>query len=454
MEQENNKFFTWLETHLMGPLATLSQYKIVRAITAAGVAAIPFTIVGSMFLVLNVLPTAFPALKPIFDATLGSISQLYMLANTATMGILALYFNLVLGYEYTKTFNEEDGLDLNPLNGALLSMFAFFMSIPVLIFSEGAIVRVTELTDSTNIINGWIMGGDGVTRLGTSGIFVGIIMAVIAVQLYRLCVSRQWVIKMPEGVPEGVARSFTALVPAFIIAFVVIIINGVFVALGTDIFTVIQIPFGFVTSLTNSWIGVAIIFFLIHILWLVGIHGTNTIIPLLQPILLGNIAINASGEQILPFAGAYAKTFVEIGGSGATLGVVILISFFAKSQQLKSLGKAALIPSIFNINEPAIFGLPIIYNPYLAIPFVLNPVINAIVSFLAIQLGWIKPIIAQAPWPTPVGLSAFIGTGGDWRSVVLALGLLALSTAIYYPFVRSYDKKLLADEAAYASEAN
>lgn len=445
MEQEN-KFFSWLENNLMGPLSKMAQFKIVRAIMGAGVAAIPFTIVGSMFLVLNVLPTAIPALQGIFDTSLGKISPLYMLANTATMGILALYFNLVLGYEYTKIYAEEDDLDLNPLNGALLSMFAFFMSIPVLVFADSSIVRVTEITDASTIVNGWIMGGDGVARLGTAGIFTGIIMAIIAVQLYRLCVAKQWVIKMPEGVPDGVTRSFTALVPAFVIAFVVIIINGILIALGTDIFTMIEVPFGFVTNIANSWLGVVVIFFFIHLLWLVGIHGTNTIIPMLQPILLGNLALNAQEGQIVPFAGAFAKTFVEIGGSGATLGAVIIITFFAKSQQLKSLGKAAIIPSIFNINEPVIFGLPIIYNPYLAIPFIVAPMINVSLSYWAIKLGFISPIIAQAPWPTPVGISAFIGTGGDWRSVVLALLLLGLSTVIYYPFIRAYDQKLLQQE--------
>ena len=130
--EEQNKIFTLLEKGLMGPMGKIAQYKIVRAIMGAGMASIPFTIVGSMFLVFNVLPLTFPSLQGIFDASFFRVSDLYMLANSATMGILALYFCLVLGYEYTRIIAEEDNLDLTPINGALLSMFALFMSIVII----------------------------------------------------------------------------------------------------------------------------------------------------------------------------------------------------------------------------------------------------------------------------------------------------------------------------------
>ena len=265
MDGSNSKLFTFLEKTLMGPLGKLAQFKIVRAIMGAGMGAIPFTIVGSMFLVFNILPMTFPFLENIFNSTFFRVSELYMLANSTTMGILALYFCVGLGYEYTKIIAEEEDLNMAPITGALLSLFSFFMAIPQLVFENGSMVRVNDAEQA--IVNGWAIGGDGVARLGTVGIFTGIIMAVIAVQLYRLCVAKNWVIRMPEQVPEGVSRAFTALIPAFLVAFVVLILVGILVAFNTDIFQLVAIPFGFVTGLTNSWLGVMVIYFLVHALW-------------------------------------------------------------------------------------------------------------------------------------------------------------------------------------------
>ena len=448
---ENNKVFALLEKYLMGPMGKISQLKVVRSVMAAGMATIPFTIVGSMFLVLNILPDTMKFLKPFFDSTFFRISDLYMLANKCTMGILALYFCLVIGYEYTKIFAEEEGLNLNPLNGALLSMFAFFMTIPELLFKDGKMSLITQISKDTNIVNGWNIGGDGVTRLGTTGIFTAIIMAIIAVRIYRFCVKHNIVIKMPESVPAGVSRSFTALVPAFAVAFIVLLIDGAFIALGTDIFKVIAVPFSFVSKLTNSWGGILVIYFLISALWIVGIHGANIVTSFLTPIILSNMQLNMQGANI-PFAGEFQNSFVIMGGSGATLGLTIFIAFLAKSQQLKVLGRAGVVPSLFNINEPMIFGLPIIYNPYLAIPFFLAPMACASTAYWAIKLHIVSPILAQVPWPSPIGIGAFIGTAGDFRAALLALFNGVLALLIYLPFIKVYDKKLLKEEQENASD--
>lgn len=444
MEEQNSKLFTFLEQKLMTPMGKLAQFKVVRAIMGAGMAAIPFTIVGSMFLVLNILPTTFPFLKGFFNETFLKISDLYMLANSTTMGILALYFCIALGYEYTKIIAEEEELNLAPLTGALLSMFAFFLSIPQLVLSKGKVARLTDMKHF--IINGWEIGADGVARLGTVGIFTGIIMAVIAVQLYRLCVAKNWVIKMPEEVPEGVSRSFTALIPAFVVAIVILIIQGILVLLHTDIFQMIAVPFGFVTQLTNSWIGIMIIYFLVQALWIVGIHGANIIFSLITPITLSNLALNADGAHI-PLAGEFNNAFVTIGGSGATLGLCLFFVYMAKSEQLKVLGRAAIVPCIFNINEPLIFGVPLIYNPFLAVPFFLAPMASATLAYFAIKLELIHPVIANMPWPSPVGIGAFISTGGDWKAAIVSILCAIVSFAIYLPFAKGYDQRLLKQES-------
>lgn len=452
MEQSSG-IFGLLEKHVMGPMGKLASLRFVRAIMGAGMASIPFTIVGSMFLVLNVLPDVITPLQGFFDATFFRVSSLYMVANTATMGILALYFSVVLGYEYTRIIAEEESLDITPINGALLSMFAFFMTIPEIVMESGTMVRVqvADVENGSFTIGGWAMGGDGVSRLGTVGIFTGIIMAVIAVQLYRLCVAKKWIVKMPEEVPLGVARAFTALIPTFVVAFVVLLINGILIAMGTDIFKLVAIPFAFVTNLTNSWLGLMVIYFLVHALWLVGIHGANIVFAFIQPIALANLATNAAGGHI-PLAGEFNNAYVTVGGSGSTLGLVLIMIFMSRSEQFKVLGRASIGPALFNINEPIIFGIPIIYNPFMAIPFFLAPMVSSSIAYFAIKYEIIRPMIAQMPWPSPVGVGAFIGSGGDWKAGVTAFICAFAAFLVWLPFAKSYDNRLYKEEQAGVSE--
>ncbi|MCI3917152.1 PTS cellobiose transporter subunit IIC [Streptococcus intermedius] len=438
-----NKLFEFLEKYLMGPMGKVSTWRPVRAIVAAGMASIPFTIVGSAFLVLSVIPQAFNIqfIVDLWGNSFDKIQALYLLAYKCTMGILSLYFAVVIGYEYTKIYVEEEGLNLNPLNGGLLAVFAYFLTIPELTYSKGMISAVTGKTT----IGGWTIGGDSLTRLSTSGMFTAILMSILAVQLYRLCVKKNWVIKMPEAVPEGVARSFTALIPGFVIAFAVLFINGIFILFGTDIYKVIAIPFAFVSHITNTWLGIVVIYLLVHALWIVGIHGANIVMGLVSPILLANMAQNVDGKFIA-YAGEFTNSYVTIGGSGATLLLCFYIAFRAKSDQLRMLGKAAMGPAIFNINEPLIFGLPIVYNPILTVPFILAPIVSASIGYWSVQLGLAGKAIAQTPWPTPIGIGAYVGSGGNISAFVVALICALAAFVIWYPFIKMYDTKLYKEE--------
>lgn len=444
MDNSDNKMFQFLNNHLMGPMGKLAQLRIVRGVMAAGMASIPFTIVGSMFLIISVIPQSFPFLAGMWAGSFDKVTNLYMLANTATMGILALYFCLVFGFEYTRIQQQEENININPLNGALLSMMAFFMCVPELVFKGGTMTLINVVTKDTKIIDGWQMGG-GVTRLGTTGIFTAIIMAIIAVKIYATCVKRKWTIKMPETVPTGVSNSFTALIPTVLIALVVIVINGLLIAFNTDIFKIISVPFGFVTNLTNTWVGLLVVYFIMHALWIVGIHGATIVTSFLTPIVLSNMVANQGGAHI-PLAGEFNNCFVTVGGSGATLGLVIFLTFFAKSAQLSALGKAAIAPALFNINEPILFGMPVVYNPYTAIPFFLAPMTAMSIAYFAIKFELVSPMIAQVAWPTPVGLAGFIGSGGDWRAAVLAVVCAFAAFLIWLPFAKFYDGKLYHDE--------
>lgn len=428
--------FEFLEKYLMKPMVKFSQIKFVRSVQAAGVAAMPFTIVGSMFLVLHILPKVITPLQGFYEAYLVQFADIYLLALTASIGLIALYFLCVIGYEYTRLVSEEEDLNLSPISGMLLSVFAFFITLPQ--FAKDSSLKL--LTDAENgIINGWAIG-DAPNRLGSTGVFTAIIVSYVAVNIYRFCVKKNIVIKLPDSIPAGIANSFTALIPSFFVAVTMIIVNGILISLRTDVFDIISKPFAFVTVLTTSWIGTMIIMFLISAVWLVGIHA-NVIGAFLTPIVLYNMEMNIKGANI-PFAGGFDNAYMFIVGAGGTLGLILLMVLFAKSEQFKVLGKAALIPGIFNINEPIIFGLPIVYNPFFAVPFILSPMVTGTIAYFATKSGLVKPIIAQFAWPIPGGFNAFIGTGGDWKAFVLAIVTFTVSTLIYYPFFKKRDQQL------------
>lgn len=447
-----NAVLHFMEKHLLGPLNKIANTKFIRALMNAGLTAVPFTIVASIFLILNNLPQIIPPLKDFFEATILQYSAIYSIANTMALGSIALFYVAATGYYFTEEYRTRNNEKLNSFTGAILSIFAFLMTVVQVGFTDGKATLITDLaSDKSIIFNGISMGG-WITRFSGQGIFVGIIAAVLAVQIYRLCINKNLTIKMPEGVPDGVSRSFASLIPAIVIAFVMIIIITVLAWLGTDIHALLAAPFGFVQNLTGSYFGVVIIMLLIHLLWAVGVHGTaiikNTFI---NPILLVALTQNIEGANNV-FAGDFVNMYLFIGGAGSTLGLCIMFIFMAKSQQLKTLGKTAIIPAVFNINEPIIFGAPIVYNPFLIIPFIIAPIANLTLAYFATQFGLVGKVVSGIPWVSPVGLGAFLGTGGDFRAIILAVLCLLLSMVIYFPFFKMYDNKLAAEEKVAVSD--
>ncbi|WP_415962262.1 PTS cellobiose transporter subunit IIC [Collinsella tanakaei] len=437
--------FDLLEKYIMGPMTKLSQFRMIRAITFAGMTSISFTIVGSMFLILNVLPQAFPVLAGIWSVSFDKITNVYMLANSATIGCIAVYFLIATAFEYARILSEEDEIDIKPINAVLMAVMALFICIPQIGIVDGVISLLNDA--ESNLFSGWTVSSSGPARFGATGIFCAFIIAWFSVRIYALCVEKNIVIKLPDVVPDGVARSFTALIPGFLVAIVCMLIQVVFMMFGTDFYSFISIPFGFVVNIVDTLPGILFIYFLIHALWLVGIHGATIVTSPLTAIALSNLVVNADGGSAI-YAGEFNNAFVFIGGSGATLGLTILMVTIAKSEQLKAIGKAEIVPALFNINEPLIFGLPIVYNPWLAVPFMLAPMAPAAIAYLAISMHFIPSVIVQVPWPTPVGLGAFISCGGSFTAALVAILGAVVATLIYFPFFKKYDKKLCEEEAA------
>ena len=426
--------------------------RFVRAIMDAGYSVISFSIIGAVFLILNVLPQAFPipGFAAFYANTLGRFSGLFQVVYNSTMGILALVFAGTFAYSYTDIYRREEKIDLVPMNGLMMFLMAFFITVPELIWKNGAVQFITTFTKTKMVAGGYEASTNGITRIAAVGIFTGLVIAWLTVQIYRYTVKHNWRIKMPASVPSGVSNSFSALIPGFCIAVVVALIELILVTLGTDIFQVLYIPFSFISAIADTWWGFLIIIFLIHFLWWFGIHGATIMGSFYTPIVLANMAANVNGANHL-FAGDPMNSFVIIGGSGATLGMAIWLAFGSRSAQLKEIGKVELVPSIFNINEPLFFGLPIVYNINLLVPFICAPLVSGLVGYIAVTSHLVPKIIVQQPWPTPVGLSGYLATT-SWQGAVLSIVCALVAFLVWFPFIKHYDNVLLKKERADATK--
>ncbi|MBU7555935.1 PTS cellobiose transporter subunit IIC [Pediococcus ethanolidurans] len=425
-----------------------SGSRFVRAIMAAGYSVITFSIIGAIFLILTVLPQALPipGFATWYAGTIGRFTNMFQVIYNSTMGILALVFSGTFTYTYTQIYHEEENIDVVPVDGLMMFLMAMFITVPQLVWKNGSVQFVQSLNKLNIIGGGYAVSTGGITRIASVGIFTGLVVGWLTVQIYRFTIKHNWRIKMPDSVPAGVANSFSALIPGVCVAFVVGAINLALVIAGTDIFKVLYIPFSFISNIADTWWGFLVIIFLIHLLWWFGIHGAAIMSSFYTPIVLANMAANVNGANHF-FAGDPMNAFVIIGGSGATLGMAIWLSFRAKSAQLSSIGKVEIVPAIFNINEPILFGLPIVYNVQLAIPFICAPLVSGIVGYIAVTTGLVHKIILQQPWPTPVGLSGFLATA-SWEGAILSIFCAFVAFLVWYPFIRHYDRTILKKEQA------
>ena len=411
------KFFEFIEKVLMPHMTKISEQRHLRAIRDGIVSTIPLIIVGSFFLIIAFPP--IPALADLVKPNIGKILFPFRL----TMGMMSLYASYGIGYSLAKSYR------LDGVSGGILSMAAFLMtSVPQAV--EGS---------------GWMLPMDS---LGGSGMFVAIIMSIFAVEILRFLQNKKIMFTMPEGVPESVARSFEALIPATVVLTIVWIIRHL---IEFDIQRFIMDLFKPLVYAGNTLPGVLVPILLITFLWSAGIHGVSVVGAIARPIWLvllnQNMKAVTDGAKVLPNIGPepFFQWFVWIGGSGATLALVLLF-LTSKSSYLKKLGKASLLPGICNINEPVIFGAPIMLNPILAIPFIIGPIITGIISYGAMALNLVARPSVIPPWTLPAPIGAYLATGGDLKAVLLVLINICITTIIYYPFFKSYEKKLIEEE--------
>ena len=296
------------------------------------------------------------------------------------------------------------------------------------------------------------------TNFGAAGLFTAMLAGILTAEVTRFCRDHHMVITLPDGVPPAVSASFSALIPA---TFLIIGAWIIHVGLNFDVNSFLQWVFSPLAYFgRDNLISVIVPILLTDIVWLFGIHGAALATPIFWPLWYPNLNANLAAIS----KGATAATvphfmteqffqwFVYVGGAGATLSLCILLCFFSKSSYGKTIGKVTIIPGIFNINEPVIFGVPIVMNPYFAIPFVCAPLVMGIITWFATITHMVSRTVALVPWTLPGPIGALMTTAWDWRAAVLCIVNIIVATFIYYPFFKVWDRKQLQNEQAAAKE--
>ncbi|MDM5188734.1 PTS sugar transporter subunit IIC [Bacillus sp. DX4.1] len=413
-----NKFISFLENNLSGPMARLSEQRHLQAIRDGVISALPFIIVGSFFLIFAFPPV--PKDSFIAEWAAKNITSI-LIPYRLTMFIMSLYIAFGIGYNLAKSYK------LDALSGAQIAVCSLLLTLtPELIKDKGFMLPMTNL--------------------GGHGLFVAMIVSILSVEILRFCKTKNVIIKMPEQVPPSVSRSFEALIP---VAFVIILMSIISVVFRIDLHHVVDQVAAPLVKAGDSYLGVIIPVFLITFFWSFGIHGVSVVGTVARPlweVYLGeNAEAVADGASSIPFIAPEPlyQWFIWIGGSGATLGLVLAMIVFGRSKYSKALSRACIVPGIFNINEPVIFGLPIVLNPILIIPFIITPLVTATIAYTATAMGLVSPTYIMPPWTLPAPIGAYLATGGDWRAVVLVFINIAISFCIYLPFFKMYDRNMV-----------
>ena len=417
-----NRIIEFLEKYFVPLAGTIGSQRHVKAIRDGMLATVPFVIIGSVFLMVACFPV--DAFTNYMSSLFGKGWNVYLFYPVdATFGLMSIVACAVIAYRLAESY-KTDGI-----SAMAISLTCLFLLMPI---KDGALMFK------------W---------LGSPGLFTAMCTALAATEIFRYFAQKGWTIKMPDGVPPAVARPFAAMIPAGAAIVVFLLIRVLFENTSyATVFTFITEFLGRPLAVAgNSLPGVVVTTFASCFFWTLGVHGNSVVNPIMDPTWYSLMDANRSAFQAgLPLPNIVTKqfidNFIQLGGSGATLSLAAMMLFFARSTQLKSLGRIAIWPGIFNINEPIIFGMPIILNPIMIIPFVLSPIVVCILTYIAMSLGLVARLNGIAiPWTTPVLISGYLTTGNISGLLMQACGIV-VSAFIYFPFFKIWDSKMLAEE--------
>lgn len=433
----------FVNKHILPPVMKFVNTKAIRALRDGMLLSLPFIMVGSLFLLLASFPV--PSVAQWMDQT--GLTRFWNQAYNASFGIVAVF--AVVGIAYTWAKNDK----VDPLPAGMTAFVGFLIIMnPTTAVMDGNKTIISS-AKAPSLLSGFIDR----TWLGGQGMIAAIIIGMITGWIYSWFVKNKITIKLPDQVPPAVAGSFVALIPAAVLTTLWLAVYAFFdkvagTTLTEWIYHTIQTP---LQGLSDSFGGILIMTLLVPFFWFFGVHGSTLVGGIVGPILSANALQNAAifkkygyvdaahGGHIV-IQGLFDQ-FSTVTGAGMTIGLVVFMTFFAKSQQMKGIGKLALVPGIFNINEPVLFGVPLVLNPLLAVPFFIMPPLSAGSTYLLIKAG-ILPYLngVQVPWTTPPVISGFLI--GGWKVAIWQAIILIVSFFLYLPFARKYDNMLYAQE--------
>lgn len=412
----------FLQDKLLPVAGKLGANKFLIGIRDGIALTMPLIIIGSLLMII----VSFPV--PGWSEWLGEVgvAGYFWKGVSSSFGLAGLIASFGIAHSVTTQYNVDG------LASGVVSLSAF--------------ITVTPFMET----------GLPTDVLGARGLLVAILLGLTNGYVYQWFINRNIKITLPDSVPPAVAKSFSAVIPGAVIIISWLLVFSLLDRFGLpQIHDLAQVVLGKPLGLLgNTVIGVSIIVGLNSLFWFIGIHGAHVVSPVVSPIWLGNLEENSTafgvGEQLQHiFTTSFMDNFVFIGGGGATLGLVIALFYLSRkkkaSQQAKVLSPLTLVPGMFNINEPAIFGLPIVLNVLLLVPFVLAPMINLFISYFAMFVGLVPLTYTSPSWTMPPILSGVLATG-SFRGSLLQIVLIIVNILLYLPFVMAVEKKYKEDE--------
>jgi len=396
----------WMHRWVIPFLTALGENTYLASIRAGMVSVVPLTILGGLFMALSFLP--FTGYEEWVKPYLGHLQ----VPVRATFGLLAVMVCFSIAHDLAKR------LSLDPLASAMVATVVFLM------------VQL-KMGEETFVME----------ALGSAGLFTAILVALVSVRVQKWMTDRNWVIRLPDGVPAVVSESFLSLVP-----FVVLLTGfwGIRHVLGIDINQAVGRAFSPLVHMLDTLPGILLYAFAVTLLWSVGINGDNTMDAIVAPVFLQYLAENIDAlkaGQAMPHitANGFFTTFVNVGGTGATLALALVL-LNSRNPAYRTVSRLSLPTQIFQINEPIFFGIPIVLNPVFMVPYIINALLLTAGSYLLMEYGFIRRPFVSVPWTTPPIIGHYLMTGGDWRAAVWGVVSIVMAMGVYYPFARSAEK--------------
>jgi len=457
-----NFLTAWLERYFL-PIATkIGGQKHLVALRDAFIGTLPATMAGSVAVMLNAILRDLP--PQFFDGydgnTIPVIKQIITINGyvwNGTLAIAGLIFVFSWGYNIAKAYG------VNELSGGIVSTAA---SIAGITFSFSGGISGLKLDQATvDAINaaGWTATSKSITAAGWGWLplnnldanffFTAMIIGFVATMIYVKLMLKDITIKLPESVPPAVAKAFASIVPATVALYVIAIFYWIFSLIVPDMTFLqwlqktIALP---LLGLSQGFGAVVLVTLFVQLFWFFGIHGPNVLAPILEGVFgvaqLTNVNLFQQGGTELVLSDGYKwvrgsfDAYVWYGGSGGTIVLILAILLFSKRKDYLTVGKLSVGPGIFNINEPIMFGLPIVLNPIMFFPFLIAPVVSVSIGYFATIWGLVDPVSQSVAWVTPPFLMSFLATGADWRAPIVTLVAMVVSFLIWIPFVIAANK--------------